>query len=508
MTESAAGQNWLMARFKLECPPPAVLSYCGQTARRTYIEDGQTVERYPATYMPADNAIAHLQFALKNEPLDMGVLAATFAAIDPDDIVAWVVEKPNSAYSRRAWFMYEWFTGKTLDLPNVGAVGYVKALDPDLNLGAAGRNSQRHRVIDNMFGVPGMCLTVRPTKLLADYTATDITGQARDLMKDCDPSVLARAINYLFTKETKSSFEIEREEPTEKKAERFVNALRNTSAFDPSDKRELVGLQNMIVDDRYAAADFRDFQNFVGQTIGPNYEKVHFVCPKPEDLGDLMDNWSKMAERMRGAGDPVAVAAAIAFSFVFLHPFEDGNGRIHRFLIHHVLAREGFTPPDILFPISAAIVRDERGYERALETFSRPIADFIDFGWTENRQITVRNQTSQLYRYYDATPLVEFLYQKVEETVHKDLKEELEFVAVFDAAYASVREIVDMPNRKASLFISLCLQNNGNLSKRKRALFAELSDAEVTSLEDAVKEAVAENRLAHQEPEAGTALAP
>ncbi|HIP51694.1 MAG TPA: hypothetical protein EYG94_06355 [Campylobacterales bacterium] len=31
----------------------------------------------------------------------------------------------------------------------------------------------------------------------------------------------------------------------------------------------------------------------------------------------------------------------IAFSFVYIHPLEDGNGRIHRYLIHHVLAERG-----------------------------------------------------------------------------------------------------------------------------------------------------------------------
>lgn len=29
-------------------------------------------------------------------------------------------------------------------------------------------------------------------------------------------------------------------------------------------------------------------------------------------------------------------AATIAFGFVFIHPLSDGNGRIHRYLIHHV----------------------------------------------------------------------------------------------------------------------------------------------------------------------------
>jgi len=47
--------------------------------------------------------------------------------------------------------------------------------------------------------------------------------------------------------------------------------------------------------------------------------------------------------------------------FVLIHPFEDGNGRIHRFLIHHVLARRGFTPQGLLFPVSAVMLHDRRG---------------------------------------------------------------------------------------------------------------------------------------------------
>ena len=58
--------------------------------------------------------------------------------------------------------------------------------------------------------------------------------------------------------------------------------------------------------------------------------------------------------------DPVVAAAVSSFAFVFIHPFEDGNGRIHRFLIHHVLSRRGYSPPGVIFPVSAAILRDRR----------------------------------------------------------------------------------------------------------------------------------------------------
>ena len=46
-----------------------------------------------------------------------------------------------------------------------------------------------------------------------------------------------------------------------------------------------------------------------------------------------------------------------------------------------------------------------------------------------------------------------------------------------------------MPDRRASLFVRLCLQNGGRLSAGKRASFAELTDAEVAAMEAAVQAA-------------------
>ena len=38
---------------------------------------------------------------------------------------------------------------------------------------------------------------------------------------------------------------------------------------------------------------------------------------------------------------------------IYVHPFQDGNGRMHRCLIHHVLAERKFTPPGMVFPVSS-----------------------------------------------------------------------------------------------------------------------------------------------------------
>ncbi len=58
--------------------------------------------------------------------------------------------------------------------------------------------------------------------------------------------------------------------------------------------------------------------------------------------------------------------------------FEDGNGRLRRFLIHYVLARKGFTPAGMAFPVSAAMRRQMEKYDETLESFSRPLLERIE----------------------------------------------------------------------------------------------------------------------------------
>jgi len=484
------GQAGLIKRFGLRVPIGAVTSQVGPGQHKTTVEDGHTIEKYPISYKPEDTLAGHLKFALKYEPVDLGVLSAVFKAADRKDIEDWVRSEPTGVYSRRAWFIYEWLTGKTLDLPDAAVVAYTPALDPELHFTTEGVWSKRHRVTNNLLGTPSFCPTVRRTPRLEDFRRRAIDVEARNMISGCNPGVLARAVNYLYTKETKSSFEIENEVAGGQRAERFVFALRSTKSFNPIDSANLIALQNTIVDPRYAAKGYRDFQNFVGETAGEWREIVHFICPRPQDVESLMSGWAEMTTRLKGLSDPVVAAALVAFGFVFIHPFEDGNGRIHRFLIHHVLSSEGFSPPDILFPISAAIVRDMKGYGAALETFSGSVQPHIDWAWTPNKEIVVNNDTANLYRYFDATKLAEYLYTKIAETVRKDLREELEFVALYDGALKAVLEQIDMPDRKASLFVRFSLQNGGRLSKNKRNQFPELSDGDMATLEAALKNVI------------------
>jgi len=488
---SPVGHAWLRQALGLSVPTPAVESYVIPGARRTEHHGRRILEFYPRAYAAGDAMTAHLRFAFRHEPIDIGILVAALKVIDPGEIEAWVRAEPTGAFSRKAWFFYETFTGRTLDLEDARTGNYVEALDPDRHIVGERRNSPRHRVIDNLLGGIGLCPIIRKTPRLLEQIGLHIDDEARALIESYDPAVLARAVHYLYTKETRSSFAIEGETPSATRTERFVAALKSAPGFNP-DKPSLIQLQGDIVDPRYAAKDWRGFQNFVGETVGGYREEVHFICPRPQDVASLMDGWMALTARvMSDTVDPVTAAAISAFAFVLIHPFEDGNGRIHRFMMHHILAKRGYSPGGIIFPVSAAILRDRRSYDDVLESFSKPLSGFIDWSWTAEQEIAVVNDTVDLYRYFDGTAFAEYFYDRVADTVRFDLKEELGFVAVFDKAMLGVREIVDMPDRRASLFVRLCMQNGGRLSGGKRPQFAELTDVEVARLESAVQQVIA-----------------
>lgn len=75
---------------------------------------------------------------------------------------------------------------------------------------------------------------------------------------------------------------------------------------------------------------------------------------------------------------PVLAAALIVFGFVFIHPFEDGNGRFHRYLMHHVLIETGFTPNGLVFPVSSVILKRISDHTTVLESYSKPRLSYIN----------------------------------------------------------------------------------------------------------------------------------
>ena len=185
---------------------------------------------------------------------------------------------------------------------------------------------------------------------------------------------------------------------------------------------------------------------------------------------------------------PVLTATIIAFGFVFIHPFTDGNGRLHRYLIHHLLAEMKFAPQGIIFPVSATILERIIDYRQVLESYSYPLLDFIQWKKTPGNNVEVLNETIDYYRYFDTTVQAEFLFECVDYTIKKIIPEEVAYLQKYDAMKSWLDDRFEMPDRTVDLLIRFLEQNNGTLSKRaKEKEFAALTAAEVKEIEKGYK---------------------
>lgn len=499
------GYQELIERFDLRVVPHYRASYVSQKGQRKMLKEssGQEKHIYSKSYAPGDAPLSHLEFALKYDGINLGILKAVFDKTGAEPIRKFVSSNPAGRYARKIWYLYEFLTGDALDLPNIEAGNYIELLNPDAYFTITPGRSRRHRILDNLLGDNNYCPTVRKTAFLAQYASKDLSSAAKKITEQFPIDVIQRASRFLFTKETLTSYNIERERPDIRKANRFIALLRSSRFSGDIDKKFLIDLQNMIADERFADKDYRHTQNYVGQNIGYR-QRIHYISPKPGDVPALMNGLLNSVKRMDGNLDPVIEAAAISFGFVFIHPFEDGNGRIHRYLIHHVLSKNNFTPEGLIIPVSATMLANQKEYDACLEEFSQKVMPNMDYVIDDRGRLTVKNDSADFYRFPDMTPMAEYLYDVVEKTINKDFREELVFVMNYNKTVERMKETVDMPDKLINLFIKLSMQSPQGISKSKRkSFFKMLTDEEIDKLERICSSLLKDNKITENKSTSG-----
>ncbi len=478
-----AGYAALIGAYDLSVPLPRKLSAIG-TRHKVYEENDWHI--YTPRHMPSTSLEGHLVFALKYEGLDLIVLKRLFEAVTPKEIENIVKAKPTSNYARRIWFLYEWLLEKKLKLPDAKTGTYADIVDATQQWAATDTTSTRHRVRNNLPGTRNFCPLVFRTRSIEQYVAKNLAERANEVVGKLSADILARTAAFLLLKDSKSSYAIEGETPPQNRIQRWGRAI-GEAGKQPLDLDELLRLQRIVIgDSRFITLGLRDEGGFVGEHEQDSRLPLpEHISARPEDLVSLVQGVLDFDHQFAGEMDAVLAATILAFGFVYIHPFEDGNGRLHRYLFHHVLAQRSFNPAGVIFPVSASILERIDDYRHVLESYSKRLLPLIEWRPTEKMNVLVLNDTSDFYRYFDATPHVEFLYACVEKTIEIDLPQEANFLKCYDIFKTRVESFIEMPDSTVDLLFNFLKQNNGHLSKRaKEKEFAALEVKEVKYIEE------------------------
>ncbi len=478
------GYGAIIEAYKLPVPIPQQLAFISTKKRQSVTDEWKV---YSSRYLPEETLYKQLTFALKYEGVNLLVFKKLFEVLDPNELTVMLQQEVLGKYSRRIWFLYEWLMNVQLDITDLKTGNLVPLLDEKLQYAIKGTSSPRHKVINNLPGTRDFCPLIQKTKKLETYIETDLSKKKNAYLEQIKDDVLQRASAYLLLMDSKASFSIEGEKPRSNRAARWGTAIGQAGVNDLT-LEELDGLQQLVIENkRFTKMGLRKQQGFIGDRDRVSKDPIpDHISAKYQDLEVLMQGFMATEDRLVNSElDPVLVASTLAFGFVFIHPFVDGNGRLHRYIIHHILAKMNYTQQGIIFPISASILNHIKDYSAVLQLYSHSVLEHIKWKPSKDYNVEVLNETIDYYRYFDVTRQAEFLYDCVQDTIENIIPQEVDYMAKYDVFKNYIDEVYEMPDDIVSLLVRFLEQGSGKLSKRAfQKEFAALNPQEIVDIQN------------------------
>jgi Fic family protein len=454
------GYGAIIESLQLPVPLPVHLALISEKRRKYQIAEWQV---FTPRHQPKETLYDHLVFALKYEGVNLLFFKKLFQKIEKIIVEKLVKSEPHGLYSRKIWFLYEWLMQDQLDIPDLKAGNYIPLIDEAQQYASSlSINSTRHRIQNNLPGTVNFCPLIFKTARLENFIQSNLSDKTNSVFNGVHKDMLLRTSAFLMLKDSKASFSIEGEIPTLNRSMRWGRAI-GQAGIKPLSKDELLRLQQIVIENsRFVNLGFRQEGGFVGEHDRRTGEPIpEHISARWQDIEILTEGLLTTSNLLENSNfNPILAAAKIAFGFVFIHPFEDGNGRIHRYLFHHLLAKMKFTPQGIIFPVSSAILERIDDYRKVLENFSHPLLDFISWRKTADNNIEVLNDTIDYYRYFDATLQSEFLFECVDYTINKIIPEEIAYLQNYDAMKFWLDDRFQMPDKTVALLIRFLEQNS------------------------------------------------
>lgn len=448
--------------------------------------------------------LAHLDFALRHEGVDLAALAAVCAALDPPQVAAWISQHPSGKYARKLGFLYEWLTGRRLPVdPTVIAGAYVPVLDAQACFTGPVTNVARWHVRNNLPGTPAWCPTVHRETLDGVAVGTlEVAGELREAREKISSEILGEVLAQACFAETQASYAIDEETASSAQEEGFERILADAGEVPVPERlriERLVQLQGVLFSGRPApvAYGLRREDTFVGSTGRVGLQRVEYPCPPGRAVESLLGGLREAAaERLVAPSiPPVVYAGVMSFGFGFIHPLMEGNGRIHRFLVQAALAERGALEPGTVIPVSAAMLARLGDYGQALGAYSAPVRAAAEalagvpyilepgqpFAFPRYERV------APLYRFPVLTDQVAYLERALRQGIETGFLEEAHIVEHLADVRAQLATRLPLSAERLALLIRLIRRDGGTLSRaQRRAHFPELSEEALQAAQAAV----------------------
>lgn len=458
--------------------------------------------------------VDHISFALKHEGIDLYLLSKAFTFFGEKErsyIAEKIAQSPKSRDSslRRLGYLCEKMTKKEIPLPEDVLVrtAYDPLFDPNIyyTLTDPRDISIKYKITDNAIGdVSSICPIIRRNERLDFHCASNYGSAVSAVLSKCPEDIQRDVAGKAAEGESQRSFEFEKDAYAAKsRIDKFKETLLNIDKEkDYLTESNLVALQNIITSKFRRDEEFRDYQNFIGvYTDSKTY--VSYLPPAPKLLRGYMYEVRKLYKTLTDpicGLDPILAASAVSSFFILAHPFNDGNGRISRFLLQDICIKRGYSYNNIILPVSEVLAEGgteaRRQYIQSLADITGPMMKEIDFTFEEKniggrfvKEPKIIKCDSRIYAYPDITGFCESIYNFIKQAaeqylpetllrsqIEKDVSLELE---------ASAPEI-NIGVKRLSGFIGFCINNGGRLSNNKKRQFRDIPTETVDKLEGIV----------------------
>ncbi|MGF1768608.1 Fic family protein [Enterovibrio makurazakiensis] len=492
MKENPVGYEWLREHYELKVVERSVKSYTGGLigvqGTNVRVTHGTTLQNFAINLRPdKDCPVQHAVFAIKREGVEISYFRCLAEIPDfTDRLIAALKEKSTSKFLRIIWFLCEWLSGRVLPVEDCIPSPYITILDEGKYYTCKPVNSTRHRLKNNIIGTPAYTAIVRKTGELEATNMSHLKEQASALFNTWSPNLISRASRFLVSKETRSSSEIEQERFSQDKAIRFNEALLRAGKT-PLSKDHFTTIHSIIKGNR-AELDYRAEQNWIGGASG-----VELPTAKPEYVEDLMDGWFELYGKLSESDIPSPVQAGILSStFVYIHPYMDGNGRISRYIIQECLCRSKTLPEGLILPVSNGILTNIHSYYDTLNEISSKIEAITDYV-EENHQLYIETDNKNFFRDLDITNYTIYLSGVMVDVATNILPKEIDTMIFADKLYEALASEgrLDLSAKQLRTLVMTIIQNDNTLSKRKAAKL-DLSIEERDFINEVVTDFLAE----------------